>query len=188
MTKELPLPSKISLILGISYKEVEEVVYFVNYIILDKGHAFLDNPETSFQEREVINLAENKSSKASRGKLRKILRLICEEIANTHPEKEAAYEYVQGQEYYHALDSSNLPFSIGEVFKFVEKHTGIKVGIGAEAIQTLLKKINLEELVASLEADLAANSPINYTDPAIKKLLRRLKVARWLRDSKNKPE
>ena len=36
MIKELPCPSKISL-LDISYKEVEQVVYFVNYIILDEG-------------------------------------------------------------------------------------------------------------------------------------------------------
>ena len=37
MTKELPNPSKISLLLDISYKEVEQVVYFVNYIVLDEG-------------------------------------------------------------------------------------------------------------------------------------------------------
>lgn len=39
MTKELPSPSKISLVLDVSYKEVEEVVYFVNYIILNPGNS-----------------------------------------------------------------------------------------------------------------------------------------------------
>ena len=65
MIKELPNPSKISLLLDIPYKEVEQVVYFVNYIILD------DNGNPNFKTKDVIDLNNVRSSKANRIKLRK---------------------------------------------------------------------------------------------------------------------
>ena len=78
MTKELPCPSKISLVLDISYKEVEQVVYFVNYIVLDEGN----QPSKIFNYKEVIDLSNAKQgAKNARGKLRKLLR----EIRNNFP-------------------------------------------------------------------------------------------------------
>ena len=56
MVKELPNPSKISLLLNISYKEVEQVVYFVNYIILSA------NGNKNFRDKEVIDLNNAKTS------------------------------------------------------------------------------------------------------------------------------
>ena len=70
MIKELPNPSKISLLLNISYKEVEEVVYFVNYIVLN------NNDNKQFKSKEVVDLTNPKTSKTNRTKLRSILQDI----------------------------------------------------------------------------------------------------------------
>jgi hypothetical protein len=72
MSKELPNPSKISLLLDVSYKEVNEVIYFVNYIVLDEG-----NPEINqgiLRAKEIVDLAKPKSD--GRKKIQKILKII----------------------------------------------------------------------------------------------------------------
>jgi DNA-directed RNA polymerase subunit beta' len=163
MTKELPSPSKISLLLGISYKEVEQVVYFVNYIVLD------NNGSKVFANKEIIDLTDKNVNRITRGKLRKIL----DDIRNK-AQKESL-DYRRANDYYNRLKDSALPFSIEEVFGFVRKHTGIRLGIGAEAIYELLKNIDLEK-----EAQIIQKSLSKYpsTDAYFRKLMRRLETIR----------
>ena len=127
MIKELPNPSKISLLLNISYKEVEEVVYFVNYIVLN------NNDNKQFKSKEVVDLTNPKTSKTNRTKLRSILQDI---KAKCDPK---SVDKLRAQDYWERLKDSSLPFSIEEVLNFITKYTGIRFGIGAEAIQTLLR-------------------------------------------------
>lgn len=189
MIKELPLPSKISLVLGIRYKHVMEVVYFVNYIVLDPGHKLLlEDGKPIFEKFEIINVSDQKSTINSISKLRKMIRLIFEDIAKTVSDPSSSIDYQQGRAYYKALFNSNLPFSIVDVFEYIEKHTGMKVGIGAEAIYDLLKEINLDTLCYKLNQELTKGSSINYQDQKVKKLLARLQVVNWLKDSGNSPE
>ncbi|CBY93478.1 DNA-directed RNA polymerase beta' subunit [Mycoplasma haemofelis str. Langford 1] len=190
MIKELPLPAKISLILGIKYKHVEEVVYFVNYIVLDPGHLQVEG-KTLFDPLEIIDVSNSKSSIASLAKLRTLLRTIYETIQKENPESYLTdLNYQQGRAYYKALSNSNLPFSIMDMFEYIEKHTGLKVGIGAEAIYELLKKVDLESLEYKLTQELNVNFPsgLNYADPKVRKILSRLQVIRWFKESKNRPE
>jgi DNA-directed RNA polymerase subunit beta' len=74
MSKELPSPSKISLVLDIPYKDVEEVIYFVNYIILDNAGSKI------FANKDIIDLTDGKTNKINRGKLRKVLGEIVEKV------------------------------------------------------------------------------------------------------------
>lgn len=190
MTKELPLPAKISLILGIKYKHVEEVVYFVNYIVLDPGHLLIDEKPV-FSELEIIDVSSSKNSVISLAKLRTLLRTIYEGIQKEQPETfQTDINYQQGRAYYKALSSSNLPFSIMDMFEYLEKHTGLKVGIGAEAIYDLLKKVDLDSLEYKLNQEINVNFQhgVNYQDQKIRKILSRLQVIRWFKESKNRPE
>jgi len=57
-------------------------------------------------------------------------------------------------------------------------------GIGAEAIQAMLKDLNLEELSETLRAEMIASR----SDAKRKKLAKRLKIIDAFRDSKNRPE
>lgn len=181
MTKELPRPSKISLLLDITYKQVEQVVYFVNYIILDEGD-YANSDKKIFSKKEIVVLTNEKSSKTTRTKLRKILRDIHDELKG---KKGLELEYKKASTYRERLSDSSLPFSIDAIFRFITKHKKIKFGIGAEAILELLKQINLDQEIKTITECLNDNSP---TDIVAKKLLRRLEVIRWLKSSGNKPE
>lgn len=182
MTKELPCPSKISLVLDISYKEVEQVVYFVNYIVLDAGNSKFPQ---NFKEKEVIDLSSQKSSKETRSKLRRTLREIYESI-DVNKSAEEKMKYNIARTFYNTLEQSNMPFSIEEVFNFISKYTGMRFGIGAEAILELLQKIDLDKEYKKIDATLRSQEITN--DSRTKKLVRRLEAIKWLKDSNNKPE
>lgn len=182
MTKELPCPSKISLILDISYKEVEQVVYFVNYIVLDEGDSkFAKN----FKFKEVVDLSSPKASREARSKLRKTLREIYQSI-DKDSSTEEMIKYNMAKLYYETLAESNMPFSIEEVFNFIHRYTGIRFGIGAEAILELLKKIDLNAEYNAIHKKLKATEITN--EIKTKKMVRRLEAIKWLKDSNNKPE
>lgn len=199
MIKELPLPSKISLILGMTYKEVEEVVYFQNYVVIDPGYLFNKDKKTSeqnkhdglnliFNKYEVLNLTDTKKSALVRSKLRRLLKRVLDKIIAEQPENKKSHEYQTGMSFYKQLKDSNLPFSINDMFDFLERYSGLKVGIGSEAIETLLKEIDVHKVEEQLENLLRQNEYSDYTDNKTKRVLRRLSVIRWLKNSNNKPE
>ncbi|MCV3753852.1 DNA-directed RNA polymerase subunit beta' [Ureaplasma zalophigenitalium] len=189
-TKELPSPSKISLLLDITYKEVDQVVYFVNYIVLDEGHR--DNSWqdlTVFKKKEVLDLTSAKNSITSRNKLRRILRNIQERIAAEADNKDDLkenYEYRLAVTYDLILKDSNAPFSIKEIMNFIKDQTGIRFGIGAEAIRELLANLDLEKEHAEIKKEIQASA--NANDQKTRRLLRRLECVRWIKDSGSKPE
>lgn len=171
--KESPNPSKISLLLDIPYKEIEQIIYFVNYIILDAGNSKV------FKIKEVIDLNDQKTSKINRGKLRTVLSQIKEKL---DPKSADA---IRAESYYNSLKDNSLPFSIGDVFNLIHRHTGIRFGIGAEAIQELLKNIDLQNEKKRIEKELGRYETTNVR---FRKLMRRLEVINWFIDSNNKPE
>lgn len=173
MVKELPSPSKISLVLDISYKEVEQVVYFINYIVLDPGNSKI------FKFKEVVDLS-GKGSKLARGKLRKVLREI---FANL---KKDSSDYKRARMYYERLYNSNLPFSIDEVSSFIHKHTGIRLGIGAEAILELLENTDLDAEYRKNNNELKKQDNLN--PQRVKRILRRLETIKWFKESGNDPK
>jgi DNA-directed RNA polymerase subunit beta' len=65
-----------------------------------------------------------------------------------------------------------------------EYGTKFKAGMGAEAIRELLRKVNLDELSATLKANIKEAQSIGVK----KKLTKRLKVVEAFRNSGNKPE
>lgn len=179
MTKELPFPSKISLLLDVSYKEIEQVIYFVNYIILDEGkHA---ETKKIFKFKEVVDLTSTKNTtKSSRGKIRRVL---------THIKKivpKESLDYKRANDYYNFIKNSNLPFSIDEVFKFINRHTGIRFGIGAEAIYELLENLDIEKEYKAIKSKVQEIDASNVAN--IKKYVRRLEVIKWIKDSNNEPK
>lgn len=175
MVKELPSPSKISLLLDISYKEVEQVVYFVNYIVLDTAKT----GTKFFHPRQIIDLS-NKENRSVRNSLRKVLKYIAEKLPKS------SFDRQRAQMFYSCLYDNSLPFSIGDTFRFIEKHTGIRFGIGAEAILELLRGLNLTKEYKSINEKIKKIE--NSTDTNAKKLIRRLELFKLLRESGNKPE
>ncbi len=115
------VPSRMGLVLDMSPRDLEEVLYFVSYVVIDKGNAPLENKQT-LSEKEY-------------------------------------------RAYY-------------------EKYgTGFKVGMGAEAIKELLKKVDLEKEIKEIEKELE-----NAQGQKRTRLLKRLDVLDAFYKSGNKPE
>ena len=115
------VPSRMGLVLDMSPRDLEEVLYFVSYVVIDKGNAPLENKQT-LSEKEY-------------------------------------------RAYY-------------------EKYgTGFKVGMGAEAIKELLKKVDLKKDIDEIEKELEGAQGQKRT-----RLLKRLDVLDAFYKSGNKPE
>ncbi len=115
------VPSRMGLVLDMSPRDLEEVLYFVSYVVIDKGNAPLENKQT-LSEKEY-------------------------------------------RAYY-------------------EKYgTGFRVGMGAEAIKELLKKVDLKKEIDEITKELE-----NAQGQKRTRLLKRLDVLDAFYSSGNKPE
>ena len=115
------VPSRMGLVLDMSPRDLEEVLYFVSYVVIDKGNAPLENKQT-LSEKEY-------------------------------------------RAYY-------------------EKYgTGFKVGMGAEAIKELLKKVDLKKEISDISKELEGAQGQKRT-----RLLKRLDVLDAFDKSGNRPE
>ena len=119
-------PSIMSLILDIKSKKIEEIIYFVSYVVLDPG-------TSDFKHKEVIDHERSR------------VRMI-EVLANLHAQNVFSKEDLElYEEYMEILKNDYMLYSFQEISELVSKYTGAKFGVGAEAILALLKQIDLEE-------------------------------------------
>ncbi len=120
------IPSKIGLLLDMGPKNLEQVIYFAAYVVLDPG-------TTGYEYKQVITDKDLRETEEKLG------------------------------------DSSK---------------TGLKVGMGAEAIRELLMAVDLER--ESKEArEIIANNP---SGPKRAKAIKRLEIVESFRKSGNRPE
>ena len=115
------VPSKMGLVLDMSPRDLEEVLYFVSYVVIDPGQAPLEKKQT-LSDKEY--------------------RAYYEKYGNT-----------------------------------------FRVGMGAEAIQELLREVNVSEEVAALRSELE-----NTTGQKRIRLVKRLDCLVAFEESQNKPE
>ena len=115
------IPSKMGLVLDLSPRDLEEVIYYVSYIVLDPGKAPLEKKQTLSDK-----------------------------------EYRAYYE------------------KYGDLFK---------VGMGAEAIQTLLKEVDLDKEIANIRKELE-----DATGQKRIRLVKRLDCLVAFKESGNRPE
>ncbi|RMF88676.1 MAG: DNA-directed RNA polymerase subunit beta' [Nitrospinota bacterium] len=116
------VPSRIGNILDMSLRELERILYFENYVVIDPG-------DTGLREKELLT---------------------------------------------------------EEQFRELRKEYGdrFQAGMGAEAIRELLRRINLEELAATLQQEIREATSVQKK----KKLMKRLKIVEAFRKSGNRPE
>jgi DNA-directed RNA polymerase subunit beta' len=116
------LPSRIGLLLDMTLRDIERVLYFESYVVTDPGM-------TPFEK----------------------------------------YQLLGDEEYYTALEEHGDEFT---------------AKMGAEAIQELLRDIDLDAEIARLREEI----PTTTSDTKLKKYSKRLKLMEAFRDSNNKPE
>ncbi|WP_026389403.1 DNA-directed RNA polymerase subunit beta' [[Acholeplasma] multilocale] len=165
-------PSRIAAILDLKTKEIEEVVYFVSHVVLEQGDSKF------FKTKEVLDLGGVKAAKTREklyGALQEVLELINDE---THRDTRKANRLLE------ELANTNVPFSIDEATSLISKYTNAKFGIGAEAVEYLLKAINIKEDITMLKAELKEKKgSVEQT-----KIMKRLEVLDALNRSNQKAE
>ena len=165
-------PSKMALTLGVSPKQLEEVVYYVSSIVVNPGESKI------LKERDIL---DEKSA-------REVFAKVIEEeiLPDKNKVNEGDKDYVIAQDYVLKLRKPSYPFDFLTTAKFVSKHMNCDVGKGATAILSLLKKIDLDEEIKIVNEELKNSS--SDKNPKRVKAMKRLDVLKSFKGSGIKPE
>lgn len=239
------IPSRIAQILDISPKDLEEVVYFVSHICLNKGTCELLNYREVLDEKIartrfisiIQDIKEKKDAKGYYVKCEQLISTINQgsnedlysniitTIGNiqidydlssvltsdvnlntliTSIDEESSKQKLISvlQEIMSVIDTdgeltkcsvliskienAKETFDFYTYSNFISKYTGAEFGIGAEAIQRLLKEINVNDEFDKIQKELKETQ--GQKNQKRQKLIKRLEVVESFRKSDNKPE
>ena len=159
------IPSRISLLLDIPPKQLEEVVYFVSHICLNPGNS------------KVLKYREFLDEHTAREVFTAVIREITPLIDPNSVDAQRAQEYID------RLNNLQEAFDFQAVSRFIAHYTGAEFGEGAEAIKRLLKEVNLEKDFEEVSEEIRTSTGQKRT-----KAIKRLEVIQAFRSSNNKPE
>lgn len=186
------VPSRIGLLLDISVKKLEQVIYFASYIITD---VYADKKEESLKELEVayktskVELQKQIQQDMNEAKLqleaKEISKKVFNELEHTLTKQidNLDEEYIRMKELLKALKESTV---IGELdYRIVyEKFPHVfKGGTGAEHIRTLLARVDIKKFISENQKELKVAPKSKQ-----KKILQKLKLASSLFKSNQRPE
>jgi DNA-directed RNA polymerase subunit beta' len=175
-------PSSIGLVLNMSIRDLERVVYFASYIVTtvdnDKRAKALGDLETEFNARhnEIIKSYEQRAGEpdADVKALAEAQSAELDELDTSRANAKSELDALSRLTLLPEAKYRDLNLKYGEVFR---------AGIGAEAIRALLAEIDMDKLVADLtqEAD-------NSQGQKRKKTLKRLKMLEGMKAAELRPE
>lgn len=167
-------PSAMSLLLGITVRNLERIAYFASYVILDveteKRDQYLQDAEAELEAGKVaIKLRYEKDAESLDDKKSTELKKLAEAQSREIAELEESYILKKTQlESFHKasliseIDYRNLPDEYADL---------IKVGMGGTALKNLLDDIDLEKLTQTLSEEAQ-----EAKGQRKKKVMKRLKV------------
>ena len=164
------VPSKVSLFLDISIKDLERVIYFTSYVVMSVDekarNEALQNIDVEFKNKRK-SLKKEKFSAGDRSKEFKKLELKRNK-ARDELRRLSRGQVISEVEYY------NLSRKYGEVFE---------AGIGAESLRRMMEEIDLEKITS--EANLKLEKTVGFQR---KKLLKQLRLTQNFIRNKMRPE
>ncbi|MBB1567400.1 DNA-directed RNA polymerase subunit beta', partial [Candidatus Saccharibacteria bacterium] len=174
-------PSAMSLLLGITVRNLEKIAYFATYVILDVDgetrDAYLADLEAETEAaRAAIKIRFQREAEADGADVKALAEQQTreyEELEATYSQKKAQLESLQKCALLSDTDYRNLPEEYEEL---------IKVGMGGDALKTLLDDIDLDTLIANLQEEVEG-----ARGQREKKLLKRLKVLEGMQAAGIKP-
>lgn len=174
-------PSAMSLLLGITVRNLEKIAYYASYVILDVDaetrDAYLTDLEAETEAaRATIKIRFQREAEADGADVKALAEQQTreyEELEATYSQKKAQLESLQKRALLSDTDYRNLPEEYEEL---------VKVGMGGEALKTLLEDIDLDTLIADLQEE--AEGARGQRE---KKLLKRLKVLEGMQAAGIKP-
>jgi DNA-directed RNA polymerase subunit beta' len=157
------VPSKIGLALNMSAQELEKVVYFASYVVMEVN-------EEARQEA-MQRLDSEFKSKQKRAKTEKL------------PIEELKGAYQAGRDELKSLKKFQILSEV-EYFNLSMKYAHVfRAGIGAEAVRKLLEEMDFDKEINQIKKQLQDDKSSDK-----KKLLKRLKLFQGMRQSEIRPE
>ncbi len=174
-------PSAMSLLLGITVRNLERVAYFASYIILnvdqEKREKFLSDLEAETEAgRVAIKMRYEKEADADNADVKALAEAQSreiEELTESYNVKKAQLDSLVKGALINETDYRNLPEEYEEI---------VTVGMGGTALKALLDEIELPVLIKELSEEVESAKGQRE-----KKLLKRLKVLEGMHAAGIKP-
>ena len=170
-------PSAISLLLGITVRNLERVAYFATYVVLKVDEARRDqyladlDAETD-AGRAAIKIRYERDAEADGADVKVLAEQQSreiEELNESYNLKKSQLDSLVKRALINETDFRNLPEEYEEL---------VTVGMGGAALKALLDEINLDDLIAQLTAEVAESKGQKE-----KKLLKRLKMLEGMQNA-----
>jgi DNA-directed RNA polymerase subunit beta' len=159
------IPSRMGLVLDVSPKQLEEVIYFAAHIVLSAGTStvlkykdFLDEKVARLEFVDVISAFKNQITAGSADSLK------AEELIAKMQNPAETFDFFTNA-------------------AFITKYTGAEFGEGASAVKRLLHEVDLDKEFEGINKEIR-----DFSGQRRLKLAKRLEVIQAFRDSKQKPE
>ncbi|MDD2909483.1 MAG: DNA-directed RNA polymerase subunit beta' [Candidatus Pacebacteria bacterium] len=173
------VPSRIGIVLDIPLQKVEEVVYFISYIVTNVNEEIKDRVLEEIEEEYKTRVKASKNEIERSGEDDKVKeRLLKEKIEELKDAFKKAKDELTSLKMFKVLGENEyhrLAMKYGEVFE---------AGSGAETIKEIFEKMDMEEEIKKVGEVLKTKK--NPEDQ--KNILRRLKLLKALRKSGVRPE
>ncbi|HEV2412713.1 MAG TPA: DNA-directed RNA polymerase subunit beta', partial [Candidatus Saccharimonadales bacterium] len=148
-------PSAIGLLLGLTVKNLERVAYFASYLILsvdtEKRDQYLADAEAALdvKKNEIKQRFEAEAAKEEAN-----VKALAEQ--QTKELETAMAEFTDQKNQLESLEKAHLISEVDYRNLPDEYAALIKVGMGGQAIKTLLDEIDISELIANLNTEVEA--------------------------------
>lgn len=174
-------PSAIGLILNMTVKSLEKIVYFASYIVMEvdteKRDQFLKDAEAELEASVVaIKMRYEKQADVEGAKVKELAQQQSKELQEAQEvfeEKKLALESLVAMKLMTETEYRELPDSYQNI---------IKVGMGATALKNLLSDVNLGELIDELSEEAESAKGQRH-----KKLVKRLKLLEGMHKANIEP-
>ncbi|MCR4561813.1 MAG: DNA-directed RNA polymerase subunit beta' [Bacilli bacterium] len=161
------IPSRMSLILEIPPKQLEDIVYYAAHIVLDKGNSKI------LADKQYLN------ESAARIAFKDVIE---NEIMPTLEIDSLPYQ--KAEAIVAKLGDPNETFDYFSSSNFISRNLKTVFGEGAEAVKDLLRKVNIEEESNAISEAIKATK----SEGERQRLVKRLEVVEAFRKSGQKPE
>ena len=176
------IPSALSLLLDITVKNIEKVVYFATYLMTDVKAEEIQKTLESLESqtkaaREAIEIRYNKEAKDDKADTKALAEARTKELEdldNDYRARKALLESFKKGGVITEVEYRNLPEEYEDL---------ITVEMGATAIKKLLDEIDLDKLISELRKEVA-----EARGQREKKLQKRLKTLEGMQAAGIKPE
>ncbi len=162
------IPSRMAQVLDVPPKDLEEVIYFISHICLNAGNCNL------LQKGEVFDEVKARP---------RFVSIVREIQATLDPESK---EYQEADYLVEKMENAREAFDFHTYSNFISKYTGAEFGIGAEAVQRLLKEVDIQAEFDKVQKELRETQ--GQKNQKRQKLIKRLEVLEAFRQSDNNPE